>query len=217
GCILPMAGSSPAVDMHEVPNEEEEQAAPSIITQVEGVFTTKLPEEYQIPDDPIVLEGHLSRSGLSSMLNDLLSLEEPVVFDFIVNGQFLRTSLAEFYTQYGLSSEVACKIEYVLAMPEPETAEVTQEEEWLSCIEVIEGTGSGLYATGSMKGSWSLYTSEGHRKLFGQRDSDASVLALAGRENTVVTGSRDGLVRFYSLGEGNKSPELISSANNGIR
>ncbi|EER16823.1 WD-repeat protein, putative [Perkinsus marinus ATCC 50983] len=68
-----------------------------------------------------------------------------------------------------------------------------------------------------MKGSWSLYTSEGHRKLFGQRDSDTSVLALAGREDTVVTGSRDGLVRFYALDESSKSPALVSSANNGIK
>lgn len=45
------------------------------------------------------------------MLNDLLSLQEPAVFDFIINGHFLRTSLADFYTQYGLSSEVACNIE----------------------------------------------------------------------------------------------------------
>lgn len=40
-------------------------------------------------------------------------------------------------------------------MPEPETAEVTQEDEWLSCIELLEGTQSGVYATGSMKGDTS--------------------------------------------------------------
>ncbi|EER03235.1 microtubule-associated protein ytm1, putative [Perkinsus marinus ATCC 50983] len=122
-----MAQSSPAADMNDVPGEGGEPAAPALITQVEGVFMTRLPEEYHIPEDPIVLEGDLSRSGLSAMLNDLLSLQEPVVFDFI-NGRFLRTSLADFYKQHGFSSEVACNIEYVLAMPEPETAEVTQED-----------------------------------------------------------------------------------------
>ncbi|KAF4678235.1 WD repeat-containing protein 12 [Perkinsus chesapeaki] len=209
--------SSPSTDPSEIPTDLEQNEEPSVITQVEGVFTTKLPEQYHIPDDPIVLEGSLSRSGLSSMLNDLLSLDEPAVFDFIVNGQFLRTSLADFYSQNGLSSEVACKIEYVLAMPEPETSEVTQEEEWLSCVEIVGGADSRFYATGSMKGSWSLYAGEGHHKLFGQRDSDASVLSLAGLDDVIATGSRDGLVRFYSLADNKKSSKLMSSANNGIK
>lgn len=87
-----MAQSSPAADMNDVPGEGGEPAAPALITQVlqcgsvsecsamigdqvEGVFMTRLPEEYHIPEDPIVLEGDLSRSGKGFQSNLFSSMK----------------------------------------------------------------------------------------------------------------------------------------------
>lgn len=67
-------------------------------------FTTQLPN-YGVTNQPIALPASLRRSQLSQTINHLLQLQPTVPFDFLINGEFLRTSLYTYITAQGISME----------------------------------------------------------------------------------------------------------------
>ena len=164
--------------------------------QVEVRFTTRLPESFQIPDDSYVIDSSVSREGLSELINSLLSLQSPVPFDFLVNGKFLRSSLAEHYEASGLSSEVSLTLEYVKALTEPETSELSSDNDWLSGLAVS----SSLYASSSMSGVVSLFK-EGKR-VHTIKESSAPLTCVALSSSVVVSGGKDGAVRMHLVDNG---------------
>ena len=61
--------------------------------QISCKFVTRLPEQYRIAPTPIAVPGKLTRYGLSEVINHLLNLDPPKPFDFLVQGELVRTSL----------------------------------------------------------------------------------------------------------------------------
>jgi ribosome biogenesis protein YTM1 len=174
-------------------------------TQVEIRLTTKLPEKFRIPDDKIVVPGSLARLDLSELVNDSLSLETRVPFDFLINNEFLRGSIAVHSAERGILSEKTLEIEYVIAMEEPESREITEpQKEWISCISM---DGENLF-TSSVDGILTRYNIENGKQL---RKSIQSSLPLTGvscsDNGVVVTSGKDGYIRFSH----SESLEVIAS------
>lgn len=73
-------------------------------------------------------------------MNRLLETEKPVPLEFLINGQYLRTSLGEFLTQNGISAETTLSVEYVKALPPPLYVASFEHDDWVSSVDVLSSS-----------------------------------------------------------------------------
>ena len=178
----------------DTPSEDEHVDSPADSTQFEIKFFSKLPEEYQISEDKIIVPGSVNRLELSDLVNDMSSVGKRIPYDFLIKGEFLRGSLVEHCNERGILSEKTVDVEYVIAMSEPDTADLTEpEKDWISGV---TANGERFY-TCSMAGNVSMYEL-GSGKL--TKSVIQSSLPLTGvfctSGEVLVTSSKDGKVRF---------------------
>mmetsp|Transcript_4265 Transcript_4265/g.12081 ORF Transcript_4265/g.12081 Transcript_4265/m.12081 type:complete len:457 (-) Transcript_4265:35-1405(-) len=172
-------------------------------------FTTKLPERFRVPEDQIVTPASLARYGLSELVNHLLSNESPLPFDFLVDGEFLRTTIGEHLEARGLSSEAVLRIEYVFALSKPEKNEVEKAPDWISGVATSR---SPWFCASSYDGTVRLY--EGLESRLCLRLSDKPITCIAavsvedGGGSHVVAGGKDGTVRCVAFRH--SSPNVVS-------
>lgn len=93
-------------------------------------------------------------------------------FEFLVNGQFLRTSIDDFLTANGISSESTLNVEYVRALIPPAHIASFEHDDWVSSVDLLSQT--------SQAGKW---------------DSKASQEV---GQDRLVSGSYDGLLRVWN-------------------
>ena len=77
---------------------------PSISNQA-VVFTTQTP--YPLPSQKYMIPTIWRRYHLSQLVNKALGLTKPIPFDFLVKGEILRTTIAEWCAEKGVG-EVSC-------------------------------------------------------------------------------------------------------------
>ena len=174
-------------------------------TQLEIKLFSRLPEKFQIPADKMVVPGSMTRLDLSELINDTVSLPDRVPFDFLINGEFLRGSLSLHCNERSILSEKTLEIEYVIAMEEPDSSDLTAPEDmWISCISV----GEGCFYTSTMNGIVMRYDLESGKPLGSATLSSLPLTGVASTVNgVVVTASRDGHIRFSD----SSSLEVIES------
>src|SRR5699024_8124957 len=114
----------------------------------------------------------LRRYALSTLVNNLLSNDKPIPFEFLINGTFLRTSIDEYLTANGISSETTIEIEYVRALIPPLHIVSFEHDDWVSSMDVLSAT--------SVPTSW------------------ASATIPQGQER-ILSGSYDGLLRVWNM------------------
>ena len=93
--------------------------------------------------------------------------------EFLINGQFLRTSLDEFLTQNGISAETTLGVEYVKALIPPLYVASYEHDDWVSSVDVVSAS--------SKAGQWS---GGGDGPVFNDR---------------ILSGSYDGLLRVWNM------------------
>ncbi|KAK3074454.1 ribosome biogenesis protein ytm1, partial [Coniosporium uncinatum] len=110
---------------------------------------TSRDSDLQPPPDTgsILVSTTLRRYALSTLVNSLLQTEKPTPFEFLINGQFLRTTIDEFLTANGISAETTLTVEYVRALVPPVHVTSFEHEEWVSSIDILSNT--------SPAGTWS--------------------------------------------------------------
>lgn len=113
----------------------------------------------------------LRRVDLSRLVNNLLHTEKPIPFEFLVNGQFLRTSIDDFLTQNGISAESTLNVEYTRALIPPLHVSSFEHDDWVSAVDVLTET--------SLAGLWSNGVQSGQERI--------------------LSGSYDGLLRVWNL------------------
>merc|ERR1719335_1083577 len=164
--------------------------------QVEVIFQTKLQEEFRVPEDPVVVPAQLARYGLSELVNHMLEKEKPVPLDFLVDGQFLRTSLAKYMEAAQVTAEQSLAVEYVLAMPQPESNEVDTNEDWISGVVAVDGE----VITASYDGTLRFYRGQPlcrHTTLTVGAALKAVAAVRCGEVLLVAAGTKDGRVLLY--------------------
>lgn len=172
-------------------------------------FTTTLPQQYHVPSDDLVVPSSLARYGLSEIVNRLLSFDSPVPFDFLVNGEFLRSSLLQHLQANNLSSEKVLEVEYVVALSEPEMKDIDQVPDWISGVAALQTLPSAWFAAVSYDGTARIY--EGERSQSVVRLCDAPVTAVAalsvdgGQASQIVAAAKDGTMRCCAFRHGNGS------------
>uniref|UniRef100_A0A0G4H1G2 NLE domain-containing protein n=1 Tax=Chromera velia CCMP2878 TaxID=1169474 RepID=A0A0G4H1G2_9ALVE len=103
-----------------------------VAQEVSVSFETDLPEELRVPSDTILVPGNLSRRGLSEIVNQLLELDPPRPFDFLVDEEFLRVTLARFLQKSNRTAETVLRVKYVLALGKPVSQDLDVQDDWIS-------------------------------------------------------------------------------------
>ena len=119
-------------------------------------------------------------------MNELLpEREKRIPFEFLINGTFLRTSIDEYLTANGISSENVLTIEYVRAIQPPTHVSSFEHDDWVSSVDVLSRS--------SKAGQWS-----------GDRTP------LQGNQERILSGGYDGFLRVWNM-----SSEVIATSPSG--
>ncbi|OSC99266.1 WD40 repeat-like protein [Trametes coccinea BRFM310] len=96
------------------------------------VFTTQTP--YPLPSQKFMIPASWKRYQLSQLVNKALSLPKPIPFEFLVRGEILRGTLAEWCTEHGVGEEETLEIEYFESVVPPQRMSSLPHEDWVSSI-----------------------------------------------------------------------------------
>ncbi|MCJ1428262.1 ribosome biogenesis protein ytm1, partial [Sticta canariensis] len=123
------------------PSGLENDATFAPTSQVKLQLTTRH-ADISFPENtgPILVNTNLRRYALSTLVNTLLQSVKPIPFEFLINGTFLRTSIDEYLTANGISSETTLTVEYVRAILPPVYLASLEHDDWVSAVDVLSGT-----------------------------------------------------------------------------
>jgi ribosome biogenesis protein YTM1 len=86
-----------------------------------------------IPSSTYFLPAAWRRFQLSELINKVLKSPTPVPFDFLINGEVLRTSLEAWVKKNrGGDEEGTIDVEYVRSVMPPEEVGRVEQEDWIS-------------------------------------------------------------------------------------
>ena len=86
---------------------------------------------------PILIPTSFRRYALSNLVNSLLKTEKAIPLEFIINGTYLRTTLDEYLSNSGLSTETTLAVEYVRAQIPPQYVASFEHDDWVSDVDVL--------------------------------------------------------------------------------
>ncbi|KAI1310131.1 WD40-repeat-containing domain protein [Xylaria venustula] len=137
----------------DTPMGQPAMAAPK---EVRVNFTTTSPD-LQLPEDRsslLVVPTDLKRYGLSRILNSssMLDTPSPIPFDFLINGQFLRSSLQEYLEINGLNAEETLTVQYVRSLIPPVHQASFEHDDWISAVDVLSATSRAGIWSGDKRG-----------------------------------------------------------------
>ncbi|CAA7031301.1 unnamed protein product [Microthlaspi erraticum] len=164
-------------------------------------FVTKLDSPFKVPVTSVVIPSNLTRLGLSSIVNSLLTLENPEPFDFLIDGELIRMSLEEFLQAKGISAERTLEIEYIRAVAPRREEKPSLHDDWVSAV---DGSSHRLILTGCYDGLGRVWSSAGYCTHILEGHSGAiSSVALVNTEDagsvTVATASKDRSLRLFKV------------------
>ncbi|GAP84195.2 putative ribosome biogenesis protein ytm1 protein [Rosellinia necatrix] len=70
----------------------------------------------------------------------MLDTPSPIPFDFLINGEFLRTSLQEYLETNGRNAEETLTVQYVRSLIPPVYQASFEHDDWISAIDVLSAT-----------------------------------------------------------------------------
>ncbi|PVF99696.1 WD40 repeat-like protein [Serendipita vermifera] len=159
------------------------------------IFSTST--QHILPPSKYLIPGTWARFQLSQLVNKTLELTQPVPFDFLVRGQILRGTIAEWCTANDVKEEETLEIEYFESLMPPKLLASIEGEEWVGSVSCQR---KGYILSGSYDSSIRIY--DHSQKLVqaiqGHTGPITSVCWL-GSQSTVVSGSHDGTARITLL------------------
>ncbi|CEL53225.1 Ribosome biogenesis protein YTM1 OS=Laccaria bicolor (strain S238N-H82 / ATCC MYA-4686) GN=YTM1 PE=3 SV=1 [Rhizoctonia solani AG-1 IB] len=96
------------------------------------ILTTRT--NYAIPSSKYMIPTSWARYHLSQLINKVLSSTQPVPFDFLVNGELLIGSLAEWCNEHNVGEEETLEIEYIESVLPPEVLSSQETDDWTTSI-----------------------------------------------------------------------------------
>ncbi|EKX41676.1 hypothetical protein GUITHDRAFT_49497, partial [Guillardia theta CCMP2712] len=160
-----------------------------------------------VSDLPLAVPARLTRLGLSEVVNHLLEHDEPRAFDFLIDGELLRSSLEEHLRSKGLSLEEVVIVEYFLVPKKPEHTEDKPHEDWVAGI-AISSSSSVLTASYDKTGRIWEEGADGHAAvtLLGHEDSATCCTWVEeqgeGSTRFAITGSKDYSLLAFAVPKG---------------
>lgn len=186
--------------------DEALDAPPAGLATMPIRLRTSLPG-CSIPYVPYMVPVTWRRSQLSTLVNKVLATAAtgeapaPVPFDFIVNGELLRTSLEEYLAQHASSAETTLELEYIRSTLPPTFRDAARQDDWVASIDAACG---GALLTASYDGIARVYETENldaeplaYLPAYGDHVSLTCAKWLTPRGDAVATGSMDGTVAVW--------------------
>ncbi|CAH6718294.1 ribosome biogenesis protein Ytm1p [[Candida] jaroonii] len=171
-------------------------------TQVKIKFFTKEEDtSIQVNDTPLYVPTSLKRYGLSEVVNHLITKENPehkiTPFDFLIDGKLLRTSLSDYLTKNGLSSEAFISLEYTKAVLPPSFLASFNNNDWISSLDTIKVGGDSKILSGSYDGIVRIYDMSGkiEKQFSGHSSSIKSVKWIT--PSRLVSSGNDRQIRLW--------------------
>ncbi|KAF8589339.1 WD40 repeat-like protein [Ramaria rubella] len=94
-----------------------------------AVFTTKTP--HVLPAQKYMIPATWRRYQLSQLINKVLSLPQPVPFDFLIRGEVVGASIGEWCAEHG---EETLEIEYIESLMPPQRMTTIMQDDWVSSV-----------------------------------------------------------------------------------
>ncbi|KAL7045325.1 hypothetical protein ACKWTF_002193 [Chironomus riparius] len=138
--------------------DEEQQIQIHLITKQAQFAVPNTP--YTIPSNVTVVElNNLINTILQENQNEMFTSE--ILFDFLVRGEFLKTSLLKHLKDNEISFEDVIDVEYVERFPAPEILDCLLHDDWVSAVQMC----GELILTGSYDNSVNVWNMKGEHKL----------------------------------------------------
>lgn len=159
-----------------------------------------------------------ARFQLSQLINKTLALPQPTPFDFLVRGQILRGTIAEWCALNGVKEEETLEIEYFESLMPPKRLGSIEGEEWIGSVSC---QAKGHILTGSYDSVVRIYDLSQNllHSISGHTGPVTSVCWASPDSLTsraVISGSHDGTARITPVPnlESQGSPQpLLSTAS----
>jgi len=184
--------------------------------KVQVRFTTQQ-SKYAIADTPIMIPVQFKKSSLSQIINQILDLDTPVKFEFLIDGKFLKGSLKKYLDDNNLSSENQLLIEYIEAMQPPQSLPSYQHDDWISSVSI--NSKKNLILTGSYDKVARIWDLSGNciSNLLGHTAPVKTVSWVEKNGTYCITGSNDNTVRIWEFDEttGNSTPKYECKGHEG--
>jgi WD40 repeat protein len=153
----------------------------------------------------------LKRYALSTLVNSLLESEKPIPFEFLINGQFLRTTIDEFLTANAISAETTLNVEYVRALIPPIHISSFEHDDWVSSVDVagsriLSGSFDGLIRVWNNSNTALLATSPAATSN-GHTASVKAVKFLT--PSKIVSAGNDRSLRIWNYTEDGTSASIV--------
>jgi len=142
-----------------MPGVESEESENDIVHAQIKLFTNLKLEKYQTPETPFSLPITSGCSELNSLLLTLLSLpdQDALNFDFLVDGELLRSSIKEYLSSKNVTAESEVRIEYTVRQDPPELSQTFLHDDWVSSVDIQYGR----IVTGSYDNTVKIWNTEG--------------------------------------------------------
>jgi ribosome biogenesis protein YTM1 len=111
----------------------------------------------------------------------MLDTASPIPFDFLINGQFLRTSLQEYLETNGLSAEETLTLQYVRSLIPPVHQASFEHDDWISGVDVLSAhSRAGVWSGGKLALNQDRVVSASYDGLLQIWDPSGKCLARSG-------------------------------------
>ena len=148
----------------------------------------------------------------------MLGLEKPIPLEFLIDGSYLRTSIDDYLSANGISSETTLVVEFARALLPPTYVATFEHDDWVGCVDLLSETsapgrlGQSFITAGQeriLSGSY-----DGYLRLW---DTSSTILATSSptsegghqgpiksakflNPNQIVSGGLDRTLRIWNCG-----------------